>query len=562
MSRQMTTAAITAAIVLASATHAAEVYYASGASTFPGTGTGLIARGFNGFLPIQTINMPPSSLSRTSITASSSEVIVCDGGAVIYRYPLAGLPAGSPAPQWTLLPSLQRDIVAHGDTLLGTSFSGGSLNINTISPTGTLTALLSIPGAASADYTASVSHGKLYLLGATGFGSAPNFHVVNLSTLAVERQAVIAPLSGLSTSTPAELAATPDGTKLLVRYSQSSMQIDTTTLATSAITSNAATSPFAFAQKLSDGFQANYTGPTLAHTTATYSGITPNVLLRKPQTLSGSATLSLLNGIAADGVTPTNVRVDPLLNISAPAGVTSTITQQTSPGDFSARDLGSANYSINLAGPHRGLITINHPSILQADQGDIQVIRSTSLNLAYEPISANIIGNGDFDIGRDRYYGWTFIGGNSFARVPGNQYLSLPAYSGTSGLSIYQDLELGIPDDQLILSFDLPNFGGTPQAPGTGNLRFLLDGQLFYQMSITANAPALSISAIVNVPPTVDWDNPRLSIDFRRTSGSSSDTLFASVDNLSLVFIPEPSLTAALFAPALLLRRPSASRRR
>ena len=72
------------------------------------------------------------------------------------------------------------------------------------------------------------------------------------------------------------------------------------------------------------------------------------------------------NGVTPDGTTLSNVQSSSPFHITAPTTMQQSVTPQA-PGTFSARTLGSANFSVDLNGAPRGVFTVDTHGTVTAD---------------------------------------------------------------------------------------------------------------------------------------------------------------------------------------------------
>jgi hypothetical protein len=301
-----------------------------------------------------------------------------------------------------------------------------------------------------------------------------------------------------------------------------------------------------FSTTSSDEFTYNY-GPS--QPAFADLGLTGNTnfghdgLFRLPASFVATPLLS--NGIAPDGVTLSNVSIAPgvqaLTQVSGPATANVAEVPQA-PGAFSFRSLGMDTISLpGVRGTYQFAISANAlvgdytqgTTIIQG-RGISNVANPPIITVAVDPVSSNLVGNGDFSLGSA---GWESGAANTG---------STPFYSNfnvrfsTQGVelstspgvfyAVRQFLELPTASVPMELSF---TYSVNPAFGTTSELQAYLGGELVGD--VTATASPQTFQTVITDPSLENLVNAEL-----RFEGIGGSTI-AYIDNISLTPIPEPA---------------------
>jgi hypothetical protein len=330
---------------------------------------------------------------------------------------------------------------------------------------------------------------------------------------------------------------------------------------------------------VSDEFNFNYlpTLPAAAQTmwNATISplqGVTDG-LTRTPQVVSLDGPVTISNHVAPDGTTLSNVAA--VLQVSQFFGTgfghTPFVTSVTNaaPADFSDRVIGQASASLDLATAERGLYSVGVSPNLTADYSyaatvdhgrAVQAVGAAGTQFAYEPISANLVGNGDAFLNGAGWQGYQGSSPSFQSQVvnsdPANHTFYLTTQAGFPA-AIRQFLQLPTPNAPMFLSF---TYGIRSDLPGgPDDLRVSLNGVLLGD--ITASGTSLqTFQTEIDDPSLMNQANVVLMFQ----SSTTGPVNFLNVGNISLTAVPEPAMASSLLAIACgsaLLRRRSRLRR-
>ncbi len=289
-------------------------------------------------------------------------------------------------------------------------------------------------------------------------------------------------------------------------------------------------------------------------------------LTRTPQVVTLSGPVNIINSVSPDGTTLSNVSATNLVNQGIPIGFNPTpftiSTQPAAPGDLSNRSLGQATATLNLATAQRSFYEVSSGPSITADythgstidqSRTVQVISGTATQFAYDPISSNIVGNGDAFLEQAGWEGIqgtvpTFLNGfvnpdpadHSFGLIPQatfpaaiRQFLQLPTANGPMTLSFTYFLDL-FPDT-------------TPD-----DIQVFLNGTQI--ADVTASSGSVqTFQTVINNPAFENLTNAILL--FQTTSNDPSGD-GVGIGNISLTAVPEPaSASLLIFAAAALCRR-------
>jgi hypothetical protein len=315
----------------------------------------------------------------------------------------------------------------------------------------------------------------------------------------------------------------------------------------------------------SDEFTYNYPASDPAYVGFQISSVTSNGydnLFRSLPNISFQTQLE--NGIAPDGTTLSSVTVAAGQQIISQQGGPSPlqITEtDAAPGTFSYRTVATDTISLN-PGAAQGIysygitpnaLTANYTYGNTTDVNRLISYEAGPFTFAYDPISSNIVGNGEFSLGTA---GWEADTNYSFNP---NEFLneSVDIYNDQAILSptssspyaLRQFLQLPTAGSPMVLSFDYDLLGNSP-GPGltldaylgstlVGTFAADTAGTEFYQTTITN--PALE-----NLNGTY--------LTFVANSPVSEDVI--GLTDISLTAVPEPTSLGVFFFGLALARRP------
>jgi hypothetical protein len=286
-------------------------------------------------------------------------------------------------------------------------------------------------------------------------------------------------------------------------------------------------------------------------------------LYRLPQVVSATQTASVFNGIAPDGVTVSNMLGNLSINqLSGPTAMSVSV-QNAPAGTFSARSLGQATISLNLATAQRGLYetSMNENVVGDYSYGStVDVGRPiTSIDnnegfagFGYDPVSSNIVGNGDASLGAT---GWEFrLGDNGgweseqLDPTP-NGFRLFPAFS--QSVSIRQFLQLPTADAPMILAFTGQlDSGGNPASV---EVQVDLNGEVVDDVFVNSASPQ-TFSTEITDPTLQNLNNAVLMFYL---PDRDNDLAEIDLDNISLTAVPEPACSAsALLLGGIFFTRP------
>jgi hypothetical protein len=330
---------------------------------------------------------------------------------------------------------------------------------------------------------------------------------------------------------------------------------------------------------ISDEFSYTYS-PSMAAVTQTVWNASADMvgafdgLVRQPQVVSISGPVLISNTIAPDGTTVGNVNVvnamtqtiPPYQGIPRQYGTTlfTASVQNSSGQSFSAGTVvGQVTATMNLATAQRGIYYVNAGSTMSGDysygktldQGRPIQSSSSSANysFAYDPISSNLVGNGDTSLGTA---GWeTEIGGvwqigDLYAPTPGNFGLSLMP---NAPQAMRQTLQETTPDSAMLLSFTYHiGYSFLSDAP-TDDLQIFLNGEQVGEVEVSADADLHTFQALITDPDLQNLSDASLMFS---ASTNGSDLNILDLTSISLTAVPEPIAGAMVFLlAAVTLRR-------
>jgi hypothetical protein len=266
-------------------------------------------------------------------------------------------------------------------------------------------------------------------------------------------------------------------------------------------------------------------------------------LYRLPQQLYSIETVQLSNGVAPDGASLSNVTGSHFeQQTGGPSPVTIT-EQDAPPGSFSQRTLGVVTMSINLANAQRGLYTFAlNPTITANYSYNATVDENRAIpypshfagEFGYDPVSSNIVGNGDASmgpVGWEERFGDTGEWYSEIESVGPKGFLIPSAVLESSGLR--QLLQLPTPNQPMTLSFQAQLDVGSSSPV---ELQVDLNGERVDDVYVSS-ASAQTYSVEITDPALQNISNAALAFDLPYQPQASSPV---DVDNISLTAVPEP----------------------
>ncbi|HUO09624.1 MAG TPA: hypothetical protein VM008_15045 [Phycisphaerae bacterium] len=542
-----------------------------------GSGTiGLEVPGFNGQFQLSTINSNSFSGTATGLTSDGTSVarlVNSYSTSTVQRQIMGG--AGSS----TLNLGVKLDDIAYTNgALYGVVSRSDALQIVQINGDGTTTNVLTQP--------MTTYSGQWRLSGQTAGSELLAFRAASSSGVTLSPIAeLVNPVGASMTALPVSASVISDtvinrdatavtfiptsstfGSSPFANGAQTREQLPTG-IPMSALSSTQAYGSSVGSLPLSDEF--NYSWDPASHNALVTTSISTTTasswgkLYRTPFVWTGNATASMTNGVTPDGTVLSNVQSIAPFMVTGPTAMQQVLTPQA-PGSFGARALGTANLSVDLNGASRGVYTVNTLGPVTADYahgGTTDVGRAVdiksggALSFAYDPISANIIGNGDFELSG---YGWDNVTNPSFVTstfviqdgLTGNH---VPWFTGSE--TIRQILQEPTANSPMLLSFD---YRLDPFPGGTFALDVTLAGEEVAHVDMTTPSSTYSHYSVLITDPALE----NLSAAEFRVQMTSGGSAWAYLDNFSLTAVPEPGTGILMAIPALLAWRRRGARRR
>ncbi|HEX3356547.1 MAG TPA: hypothetical protein VHS31_06150 [Tepidisphaeraceae bacterium] len=308
-----------------------------------------------------------------------------------------------------------------------------------------------------------------------------------------------------------------------------------------------------FSNAVSDEFNYNYL-PTLpgAASISWNATSTPLVglndgLTRTPQVFSASGPFMIKNYVAPDATVLSNVTVsNQITQASGPTPFVISV-QNSAPGDLSNRVVGRGTATLDLATAQRGFYQVLGSASVTADYSygttvdhgrPVQSSGGSLFQFAYEPISSNLVGNGDAALGNAGWDG--SLGGLFFPQLvtPNLRDHSFILSSGSSPIAMRQSLQLPTPNSAMQLSF---TYNLTAPPSGTTNeIQVFLNSILVADVLPTSTSVQTFQTTIDN-PSLENLANPILLFQDSSSFGGQVE-----VGNISLSAVPEPMMSSLL----------------
>lgn len=452
------------------------------------------------------------------------------------------------------------DIAYTNGQLYGISNKSNALQIDTVDPSGTTHSVLNQAVASSnATWRLSGVAGGSGLLAARGSFSStdvPGF-VINPSSLAVSSIT----LAGTKNSQLVDTVINAPG-NVATSVGIGALQTATAYPAggsLGAVPSNAQYGTSFGSNAVSDEFNYTYSPALPAAVQINWNanvspiqGLTDG-LTRTAQVVTVSGPVQVTNHVAPDATTLSNVAATThVQEFFGSASFTSSV-QDAAPGDFSDRTIGQASATLDLATGGRGLYAITSSTSMTADYAHdstvdtgrtVQTPSATAVTqFAYEPVSDNLVGNGDAAMNGAGWQGTlngTFIS-EAVMSDPSNHRFYVAAFASQAG-AMRQTLQLPTPNSPMQLSF---TYGLQSLPAHSDELQVFLNSVLVADVTPTSTTTQTFQTTIDN-PALENLANPVLLIQGTSTS-QLGDLIY--VGNISLTSVPEPMV--GLILPVL-----------
>jgi len=323
---------------------------------------------------------------------------------------------------------------------------------------------------------------------------------------------------------------------------------------------------------VSDEFTYNYAPTNPAYVTLAYSSSVPygyDNLLRTPPNFTIQTMTN--NGAAPDGTTISNVAVasgQQLLTQQSGPSVLQINETASAPGSFSNRIVATDTISLS-AGAQRGIYSYAFtPNALTGDYTygtttDYARVVSTppygGIQFAYDPVSSNLVGNGDFTLGTA---GWE---SNSHWSQLSTNYSnqSVDLYNGalvlepssSSTYAVRQLLQLPTSGSPMLLSFDYNALvDRSPASLYNVDLKIYLNSTLLGELD-TDSTTMQNYQSVID-----DSSLQNLSGAYLTFVASGTGANGVELDNISLTAVPEPATLGVLLVGLALAHRRRACR--
>jgi hypothetical protein len=324
---------------------------------------------------------------------------------------------------------------------------------------------------------------------------------------------------------------------------------------------------------VSDEFTYNYSPSLPAAVQNSWNASVPILagtvdgLTRLPQVVTIGGPIVISNYITPDGTTVSNVSAINSITQGFSGGSQATpfsISVQNSPtGDLSDRTIGQATATLNLATAHRGIYQL---SIASAITGDYsygstvdhgRAIQASNVgavaNIAYDPISSNLVGNGDASLGPAGWEG-SEVGTGFISELvspdPSNKSFLVEPQPNFPA-AIRQTLQLPTPNTPMLLSFSYFLF--PTGVSGLDDIQVSLNGIQLGDVTTSSNS-VQTFQTLVSNPLLENLNNASLMFNTETNLNAS----YVEIGNISLTGVPEPAsggLLIAFAAAALCHRR-------
>jgi hypothetical protein len=531
-------------------------------------GNGQIStQGFGGaiFVPVAQPQNPAGVGGIAGVTASSSDLYTLYNGVVVgSNSTLATIDTESGTNlQNIALGADLSDIAYTNGQLYGLEPTSNSIEIVSISNSGVLQTVATQSATTTNvnwRLSGAVDGDSLFAMGVPVFGSPNAAFTINPATASVSSFTFSSAPPGMDTDSVINLAG--NAVTLLAPGGQSRYAYPSGVFEGDLPIS----SQYVPSNIDSDEFTYNYSPTQAAYASIGLSGASgfgTDGLFRTPPNFT--ATPFLLNGATPDGTTLSNVAVAPGVQILTQVGgpTPATVSETQLPvGSYSDRQLSTDNISLPAnaqGGVYQFAITANALTATYTYGANVDQNREvansgyTVITVAYDPVSANLVGNGNLQFGSA---GWEE---NPFGTDDAQEYNNAGVNISPEGIELFpssqnpyavrQLLELPTADEPMELSFTSET---SSVFTGTADLQAYLGGTLVGDFTIDSASPETFQTEITD-PSLFDLTNAELRFV---ATGTSQSTVIINMDNISLTAVPEPaSLGLAGLAAGGLLRR-------
>jgi hypothetical protein len=279
-----------------------------------------------------------------------------------------------------------------------------------------------------------------------------------------------------------------------------------------------------------------------------------------------TAQVELENGVAPDGATLSNVGVAAgqqlMIQQSGPSPLQISETP-AAPGNFSERNVSTDTISLSPGaqravygfGPAANALVADYTYGGTTDIGRPISYPAGAFQFAYDPISSNLVGNGDFSLGtagweaNNNYSLSGSLYGNGLVSVDNGKVALQP--NPQSSYALRQLLQLPTADEPMLLAFDYNAFSALPPASESSvELQVYLGNTLVG--SLIADSTATQQDQITITNPALE----KLNGAYLTFAASGNEGNGVALADISLTAIPEPSSLGLLVTGAAFARRP------
>jgi hypothetical protein len=457
------------------------------------------------------------------------------------------------------------DIAYTNGQLYGLQVNSASIQIVSISNTGTITPLVTQTGTTSAGVTwrlgGAVNGSSLLTTALPTIGAPTSAYIIDPASSQVSPFIFSpAPATEITSETIINVA----GNAVTLNDLGQQVQYDYPSGANGVQIPTSAQYPFGV---VSDEFTYNYAPTNPAYVNLGYNTSIPygyDNLLRTPPNFTIQTTI--YNGAAPDGTTIGNVAVasgQQLWTQQSGPSALQIIQTASAPGSFSNRVV--ANDTISLsAGAQRGIYSYAFtPNALTGDYtygtttDYARVVSTTpsgSVQFAYDPVSSNLVGNGDFILGTA---GWE---ANSHWSQGNTTYSnqSVELYNGemalvpssSSAYAARQLLQLPTSGSPMLLSFDYnAAVDRSPASVYNVDLKMYLNSTLVGEL-VTDSTTIQNYQTVIDDPSLQNLSGAYLTFV---ASGTGANAV--ELGNISLTAVPEPATLGLLLVGLALAQR-------
>lgn len=246
-----------------------------------------------------------------------------------------------------------------------------------------------------------------------------------------------------------------------------------------------------------------------------------SMLYRRPRVVTTDLEVNLVNGVLPDDMSSFQVSLPLLATQTFGPSPIQFSHHPSSLTSFTARSLGTVTATIDLAQAQPGFYRIE--GAVPAGTNVFEYFGDRR-DFAYDPVSANIVGDGTF---KYNGLGWDFSGyaGPAISRALTPAYADVPA-------GFWQDMELPTAQTAMELKFDYE----LRSLSGTALLTVMLEDVVIGTISLNQLTPKTPVTFSVTDPSLMGVEGARLS--FMTTTNGMAELY---VGNISLMAVPEPA---------------------